>query len=606
MTKAFTIMKGNPYPGGITVLKDGSINIAIAMKNEECGIIIFKDKKEQKIKFNNSYRIGSLYCVNISGIDYTKAGKYCFFDGDTEFVDPYAKAVSGNEQYGKVAQKLYGCFASHDFEWGEDKPLLIPYSDSIIYQLHVRGFTKHSSSGVKNKGTFQGIVEKIPYLKELGITAIELMPAYEFLELEKKTVSDDRIPMSFCESEPVLNYWGYKQGYYFAPKASYAVGHNPVNSFKSMVKELHQNGIEVIMQFYFPDEIKKAYIAEVLRYWVCEYHVDGFRLKGDKIPADMIATDPLLKNTKLIYYGFPTGEIYGNTVPDFKNLAIASDNYMYDVRKFLKSDEGLVGNVLYHMKTNPRDLGIIHYITESNGFTLADLVSFDRKHNEDNGENNADGNPYNASWNCGVEGKTKKKPVLELRLKQQKNAFLFNLFTQSTPLILAGDEFSNSQKGNNNAYCQDNLISWLNWNDIGKNKELFEFVKDVIAFRREHTLLHKSKEYTMLDEKAYGYPDMSYHSEEPWKCSYDDLTRHFAIMYSGDYSDDEAEKNTFIYFAVNTHWIPHEFALPTLPAPMKWSLVYDTQSNDCRTDVELRKQDYVMVHERSIRVLIAK
>ena len=345
---------------------------------------------------------------------------------------------------------------------------------------------------------------------------------------------------------------------------------------------------------------------DVLRFWVCEYHVDGFHLKGDRIPNDMAASDPMLKETKLIYYGFPTGDIYGTKAPAYKNLAQCNDEYMYDIRKFLKSDERMMGKVLHHLKVNPKDQAVIHYVTESNGFTLHDLVSYDRKHNEDNGENNLDGNPYNASWNCGAEGKTKKKPVLELRLKQMKNAFLLNLFAQSTPMILAGDEFANSQKGNNNAYCQDNLISWLNWDDIDKNKELHSFVKDVIQFRKEHALLHRCKEYTMLDEAICGYPDLSYHSEEPWKCSYDDLTRHFGMMYCGNYSDDETEKDTFIYLAVNMHWIPHEFALPKLPEGIKWHLVYDTDSNENRTEKALKKQDAFVVNERSIQVLIAK
>jgi len=606
MTKQIITTKGNPYPSGVTVLRDGSLNISVAMNEKDCGIIIYAGSKEHKIPFDDSCRIGSLYCVNISGIDIKDSYEYCFYDGGKIFVDAYAKCVVGNEQYGKIAKKLRGAFYQEVFDWEGDKPLRTPFCDSLIYQMHVRGFTKHSSSGVVNKGTFEGVVEKIPYLQGLGVTAVELMPSYEFLELEEKVALDDRIPMAYQDTTPVLNYWGYKEGYYYAPKSAYAVDKNPVTSFKTMVKELHKAGIEVILQFYFPNEVSKSLIMDVLRFWVCEYHVDGFHLKGERIPNDMAAGDPMLKETKLIYYGFPTGDIYGTKLPAYKNLAQCNDDYMYDVRKFIKSDERMVGKVLHHMKVNPKDQAVIHYITESNGFTLHDLVSYDRKHNEDNGENNLDGNPYNASWNCGAEGKTKKKPVLELRLKQMKNAFLLNLFAQSTPMILAGDEFANSQKGNNNAYCQDNLISWLNWDDMDKNKELHSFVKDVIAFRKEHALLHKCKEYTMLDEAICGYPDLSYHSEEPWKCSYDDLTRHFGMMYCGNYSDDETEKDIFIYLAVNMHWIPHEFALPKLPEGVKWHLVYDTDSNAERMNKELKKQDSFTVNERSIQVLLAK
>ena len=606
MAQQIITTKGNPYPNGVTLQKDGSLNIAVSMSEMNCGMIVYAGNKEIRVPFDDSYRIGGLYCVNISGLEWKDTYEYSFFDGDKLFVDSYAKRIIGNEAYGKIAKKLRGTISREDFDWEEDIPLKTPYSESLIYQLHVRGYTKHSSSGVSNKGTFEGLTEKIPYIRDMGITAVELLPSYEFLELEEKVVLDERIPMAYQDTEPVLNYWGYKEGYYYAPKSSYAAEKNPVISFKNMVKAFHKAGIEVIMQFYFPNEFSKSVILDVLRYWVWEYHVDGFHLKGDRIPNDMVATEPLLKDTKLLYYGFPTGEIYGNKAPVYKNLAQCNDEYMYDVRKFIKSDERMMGKILHHMKVNPREQGIIHYITESNGFTLHDLVSYDRKHNEDNGENNLDGNPYNASWNCGAEGKTKKKQILDLRLKQMKNAFLLSMFTQSTPMILAGDEFANSQKGNNNAYCQDNSISWLNWADIDKNQEFHAFVKDIIAFRKEHALLHKKKEYTMLDELVCGYPDLSYHSEEPWKCPYDDLTRHFAMMYCGNYSDDAAEKNIFIYMAVNMHWVSHEFVLPKLPEGIRWHAVYDTHREGIRMNQVLEEQNMLTVKERSIQVLIAR
>ncbi len=608
MTNQIITSKGNPYPIGVTVLKDGSINIAVAMNSKDCGIIFYvgTPAKKMKVPFDSVCRIGGLYCVNISGISDKVNLEYMFYDGEDTFIDSYAGRIVGNEQYGKAPKRLLAAVYEDTFDWEQDKPLCIPYNDSLIYQLHVRGFTKHTSSGVDKKGTYEGLIEKISYLQELGITAVELLPCYEFLEMEDKVVLDERIPMAYQKTEPVLNYWGYKKGYYFAPKAAYAAGGDSVFSFKNLVKELHKAGIEVLMQFYFPNEISGAEIVDVLRYWVCEYHIDGFHLKGDRIPGDILASDPLLKETKLLYWGFPVNEVYGNNIPEYKNLAICREDYMYDMRRFLKSDERMLGNVLYHMKANPREQGIVHYFTEANGFTLYDLVSYDRKHNEENGENNLDGNPYNASWNCGAEGKTKKKPILDLRLKQMKNAFVLSLFSQSTPMILAGDEFANSQKGNNNAYCQDNTISWLNWNDINKNQELFSFVKDMIAFRKEHALLHRSSEYTMLDELAHGYPDLSYHSEDAWKCHYDDLTRHFGIMYCGKYSDSKDEEEIFIYLAVNMHWVPHDFALPKLPEGMKWYRIYDTDSKEIRTEIKLKSQTEFTVNERSIQVLMAK
>ena len=608
MKRQLRVLKGNPQPYGITPNGPNCINIAIAMGSDDCGIILYDKKRKEieKIAFDYSFCIGELYCVCIEGLD-IQDYEYRFYDADMIFVDAYARSVAGNENYGKLPVELTGKFYLDDFDWGEDVAPLIPFHNSLFYLLHVRGFTKHKSSQVTHKGTFEGLVEKIPYLKELGITAVELMPSYEFLELEERIVENERIPMAYRNEEPVLNYWGYKEGYYYAPKSAYAAdGKNPVHSFKTMVKAFHENGMEVLMQFYFPNSISGLHIVDVLRYWVCEYHVDGFHLMGDRIPTDVLANDPMLKRTKLIYYGFPVAENGHGKKLVYKNLAECRDEYMYDIRRFLKSDERMLGKVLHHMKTNPRGLARVHYVTETNGFTLADLVSFDRKHNMDNGENDMDGNPYNASWNCGAEGKTKKKPVLDLRMKQMKNAFLLSMFTQSTPLILAGDEFANSQNGNNNAYCQDNNISWLNWTDLEKQTELFGFVKEVIHFRKEHALLHRSTEYTMVDDLACGYPDLSYHSEEPWKCPYDDLTRHFGVLYCGDYSEDVNEKGTFIFLAVNTHWVDHEFVLPKLPKKMKWNTVFDTaKKGKTKIDTPI-KMNNIVVNERSIQVLIAE
>lgn len=608
MKRQLRVLKGNHQPYGITPDGENGINIAIAMESQDCGIILYDKKKKEteKIAFDPSFCIGELYCVRIEGIC-TQDMLYRFYDGGRIFVDTYARSIAGNETYGKLSEELMGRFTRDDFDWEGDETLQIPFCDSLIYLLHVRGFTKHASSHVAHRGTFEGLVEKIPHLKNLGITTVELMPAYEFLELEKSAVDNERIPMVYRKEEPVLNYWGYKAGYYYAPKSAYATDpHHPGTSFKNMVKAFHQNKMEVLMQFYFPNFVSGLYIVDVLRYWVCEYHVDGFHLMGERIPTEVLAKDPMLKRTKLIYYGFPAPEQRKSGTAFYKNLAQCRDEYMYDMRRFLKSDERMLGKVLQHMKTNPKDMATIHYITETNGFTLADLVSYDRKHNLDNGENDLDGNPYNASWNCGTEGRTRKKPILDLRMKQMKNAFLLSLFTQSTPLILAGDEFANSQNGNNNAYCQDNAINWINWNDQEKAQELYDFVKEAIAFRKAHAMLHRSTEYTLTDELAYGYPDLSYHSEEPWKCAYDDLTRHFGMLYFGAYSEDVKEKDTFIFLAVNMHWVEHEFVLPKLKEDKKWKVVFDTSIKKA-SKVELPvTENSIAVKERSIQVLVAE
>lgn len=594
------VKKGDAYQIGVTVLNDNSVNIAVAMDSEDCGLVLYhkKSDKVEKVAFPVEYQIGDMYCVNVSGFELAE-WNYNFYSNDEVIVDQYAKSIVDNTEYGEIPVDLKASFYTSNFDWEDDKTLMIPYHQSLFYLMHPRGFTKHKSSGVKNPGTFEGIVEKIPYLKELGVTGIILTPSYEFVEKEPVVMMQERIPLAYQEKEARLNYWGYKKGYYFSPKSGYCKkGVNASDEFKNMVKQLHKNGIEVIMQFYFSGGEKQATILKILQYWLLEYHVDGFHLLGDCVPDGVIATEPILKKTKLIYYGFPTDEIYRKKVPAYLNLAECRDEYAFDMRRFLKSDERSLRNVMHHVKAVPKRNGYVHYITEINGFTLADLVSYDRKHNEANGENNIDGNPYNASWNCGVEGKTKKKSILDLRKKQMKNAFALSLLTQSTPMLLMGDEFANSQQGNNNPYCQDNEITWLNWQDIESNQDLFTFVKRLIAFRKAYDILHGEKECTMQDVLECGYPDLSFHSEEAWKCECDDLTRHFAMLYH--------DENNFVFIAINMHWVNHDFALPKLPKGVVWERIFDTAVSEDKQGKPLKSGKKLSVSDRSIQVLVAK
>lgn len=610
------ISRGRPYPLGATI-QDRKINFAAVLQSkEECGVILYPKKggEEIRLPFEKSNRVGNIYCLEVTGIS-SREYTYNFYCGKKILTDPLAKVVYGNEKWGeKISPQLSAGLPELSFDWEEDKPLLTPYEDSILYLLHVRGFTKHVSSGVKKKGTFRGIAEKIPYFKELGITALELMPAYEFLELERpksREMTLSQVMNSYKENlqedSVKLNYWGFKNAYYFAPKASYAATARPDVEFKEMVKELHKNGIEVIMQFYFPNEVKGATILEVIKYWVCEYHIDGAHLMGERIPTALLATEPLLANTKLFYYDFPCGEIYENDkAPEYKNLASYKDDFMYAMRRFLKGDEDTMTGVLYHQKNNPLQTGVINYITNYSGFTLADLVSYERKHNEGNGEEDRDGNPYNESWNCGCEGKTRKKTVLALREKQVRNALVLLLGAQGTPMILSGDEFGNSQEGNNNPYCQDNAVSWLNWGDLKKNQQLFDFVKELIAFRKAHPILHRPEEFTMMDYIACGYPDLSYHEEEAWRLKADRLCRTVGIMYCGNYAKiSRTENDCFIYMAYNMHWEDHELALPGLPGDMEWIKVLDTAETAMETK-KLKSQKFAAVESRSIQILISQ
>lgn len=613
---------GRPYPLGVTT-QCGYTYFSVVMKDgKDCGIILYDKKtgKELRIPFSEQNKYGSIFSVAVKDLDIGRYA-YNFYDAGYVFTDPYAKVIKGHEKWGKCEEVIKGGFLAEGYDWEGDKPLKIAYSDSIIYCLNVRAFTRHKSSGINYKGTFRGITEKIDYLKELGITAIELMPSYEFDETEKdgKPLSMEDAARQFTRpldkesGGKKYNCWGYIEGYYFAPKAAFGAGKDTAAEFKDMVKALHRNGIEVIMQFYFPSTVKQGLMLEAVKYWVLEYHIDGIHLKGEKIPVQVIATEPLLADTKLFYHNFPYDEIYTDVeVPDYRNLASYNDDYMYAVRRFLKGDDNMVGCFLELQRRNPASYGVINYLTNYYGFTLADMVSYEKKHNEANGENNADGNDYNYTWNCGIEGATRKKGITELRLRQMKNALTMLFMAQGTPLIYSGDEFGNTRFGNNNPYCQDNETGFVKWNPTGTGRSILQYIKSLIVLRKSHPILRQPKEFKILDYIGCGYPDLSYHGEEAWRPELTNYSRHAGVMYCGFYAKrNKTEDDSFFYIAYNMHWIPHTFALPNLPKNMRWHLIADTGASEeitvSKGEVqEEEEQPYAEVNPRTIQIYISK
>lgn len=601
--------KGTPFPLGVQACQDG-INFAYVSTAENCGVVLFdkKTKKElMRLPFLKENRVGNVYTMFVKGIS-TQEIAYCFYEEDRLLPDERGRAFLGGIPYGSAKREQpvkLAVLPPAEYDWGEDRTQEIPYEDSIVYCLHVRGFTRHTSSGVKARGTFAGLTEKLPYLKELGVTTLELQPVYEFEEVESH-----RTENPFIEADrpaPVRkNYWGYTTGWYYSPKGSYADSKDAVTEFKDMVKSIHQSGMEVILQFYFTGKITVQEQLDILRHWVLEYHVDGFHLKGEQIRPEIPAEDPVLARTKLWYYEFGVPkQADGNTLEQERFLAEYKDAYRYDMRKFLKGDEGMLQTVLKHMRRNPAACGQINFLTNYDGFTLMDLVSYERKHNEDNGENNQDGNDYNASWNCGQEGPTRKKVILQLRMKQMKNALLLLFLSQGTPLLFMGDEFGNSQKGNNNPYCQDNGITWLNWKNLESGRELYTFVKGLIALRREHPVLHQSKELRLMDYGACGYPDASYHGEAPWKPDTSVYSRQVGIMYCGKYAYKSRNiPDDFFYAAYNMHWESHSFALPKLPKNMHWERCVASLPDVCTQPLE--ESSSVTIPGRCICLFISR
>lgn len=568
-----------PFPLGAHPIGQGKgIRVSFPSEDEECGVLIYHRGSNRLIKkhtFRPQDRLGSIRYGVVAGIDIEKI-TYLFYSGEKVFPDRWAYAYELRGKYGTphTPEDYRALAGGAPYDWGEDVCPRIPYEEAVCYGMHVRGFTMHSSSGVSARGTFAGIVEKLDYLQQLGITTIELQPVYEQTELlNAEALMQLGPPGQF--REPKLNYWGYQEGYYYAPKSAYAAG-DAVTEFKDLVKALHVRGMEIILQFYFPEHIPMGEIINVLRYWSWAYHVDGFHLMGGTLQMHVIAADPALSDRKLWYYDFPTEQIYGyEKIPAYRNLAVYNEGYQQDMRRFLKGDEGMLQAVTQRMRCNPRQKGVINYLTDYAGFTMMDMVSFDRKHNEDNGEDNRDGSDRNYSWNCGVEGPSRRKQILALRCRQLRNAFTLLMLSQGTPYFFMGDEFGRTQKGNNNPYCQDNATTWVNWGELDKKRELYEYVRELIWLRRRHSIFHLERECRLMDYRSCGSPDLSYHGLEAWRPAWEPYNRHIGMMLNSAYGR-EAEEGCW-YIAINMHWESHVFALPRLPKGQSWRMVLSTE-----------------------------
>ena len=559
-------VQGQPLPLGINISGD-HVNFSVAVpEGERCWLLLYRaGEEEPKERYEMTEAIGEVRFLALEGMDPADY-EYNYMIGGEVTVDPYARGLAGRDIWGKERDiqkhEVRGVLKNGRYDWEGDEPLKLPFHSIVAYSLHVRGFTKHTSSGVEKKGTFSGVVEKLPYLKDLGINQIQCMPVYEFEECGR-----------------FRNYWGYGPAYYFAPKSAYAASGDGERELKDMVKACHKEGIEVVLEMPFTGDTSKQLMEECLRYYCLEYHIDGFLLNPYVAPMDAIHTDPILKHTKILVHdtGFQTV-----------------------MRRFLKGDEGMVRDVMYWLRHQSETKEILNMITGQTGFTLRDLVSYDGKHNEANGEQNQDGPDYNYSWNCGAEGPSRKKAVTELRKNQTRNAFFLLLLAQGTPCILAGDEFGNTQKGNNNVYCQDNPVGWLDWSGLEKHPELHDFVKELIAFRKKHPVFWPEKEMTGMTYSKKGVPDVSYHGENAWRVPLEVSSRQLGVYYSGTDRTGEGDEDCFV--AYNMHWLEHTFALPALPRGKKWYRIASTQEGILDKAEPLEDQKFAEVKERTIMI----
>lgn len=659
----------------------GGVNFTIHTHGAtSCELLLFHRKAEEPyavIPFPESYRIGFCYSMIVFDLDieefeyaYRLDGPYdekkgLRFDKNKILLDPYARAVTGQSQWGHVNNAQHGYRArvvQSNFDWGDQRHHSIPMEDLIIYELHVRGFTMDESSGVKHHGTFEGLREKIPYLKELGINAVELMPIFEFDEMRDVRLIDEN---------ELIDFWGYNPVSFFAPNTSYcsSMEYNREGlELKTLIKDLHDNGIEVILDvvfnhtaegnefgpcFFFkgfdnniyymltPDghyynfsgcgntlncnhPVVRDMILECLRYWVIEYRVDGFRFdlasilgrNDDGTPLSQppllrsLAFDSILGNVKLIAEAWDAGGLYQvGSFPSWKRWAEWNGRYRDDMRRFLKGDDFLARTAAARITGSP-DLydpayrggnASINFLTCHDGFTLYDLYSYNQKHNEANGWGNTDGADDNNSWNCGVEGETDDPAILALRKRLMKNACAVLLCSRGTPMFLSGDEFADTRYGNNNPYCQDNLISWLDWSLLKKNKDLFDFFQYMIQFRKDHPVIRKDLEPSYL-----GVPAMSTHGPTPDETNFSGDSHVVCVRFAG--YNEATQKEDLVYLAVNSGWFPVTLTLPELPEHYKWKVAVNTGDPKCQffhKNSMPTVESKIFLGERSVIIFVA-
>lgn len=595
----YKIKSGNPLQLGAVKTNDG-INFALMVNGREhkpCSVILYEKgtlKVAAEIAFSEEMWYGNICTMCIQGISLNNFD-YNYRVGNKVITDPYAAIINGGNVFGEndVKKKTSSVYVDK-FNWGDDRKPMTAFSDTVIYRLHVRGFTMHRFSKVRKKGTFAGITEKIDYLKELGITMIELMPAYEF---------NENVDMP----EGKVNYWGYTSADYLMPKIAYSHkkdARSAIQEFKSMVKEMHRNHIEVCMEFYFDKSVSPAYMIDCFRYWVINYHIDGIHCNMSDDIKGAVSADPYLSHTKIISYGFDNDEFSVN-----KHLGEANRVFMNIGRRFLKGDEGMVKEMAFRIRYNKDFATPVNYMANNDSFTMMDMVSFSTKHNEENGEDNKDGTDDNYSWNCGFEGLTKRKKIYDFRIKQIKNAMCMLMLSQGAPMLYAGDEFGNSCNGNNNPYCQDNETSYLDWRLVNKNSELFDFVKMLIQFRKEHNILHLDKQMQLRDYRSLGMPDMSFHSDKTWTMDNDISGRQLGVMLYGKYCKmfkKSEEEN--IYIAFNMHWETKKLGLPIAGKSKEWKIAFSTDDVN-KIVIDGRKVKFARSIElppRSVAVLVSE
>lgn len=604
--KKITVWPGYNGVLGLTQTADGFQAAVDKKQAKEVSLRLYDPKDKtivDEIFFPKESCIGQIASVQLTGIR-CFPWLYTFVLDGKEIPDPFAGIIYGREVFG--TDRIEGCLCGYlQPKYAARESQYLAAQDTLLYKLHVRGCSMDASSGVRRKGTFAGVKERLGYIRELGMSGLVLMPCYDFFERKPhRTIGKYEVPE---EMAGPVNYWGYTDGFYFAPKASYCYGKNPQKEFADLVQAAHSAGLAVYMEFYFGKEATVALISRVLLFWKQQYGVDGFAIFGPAIPVSELGKHPALTSTRLIF-SYADEQIYGEDKPVFRHVATADNHFQCCVRSYMKSDENQLHAFMQASRSNPPYIERVNYVASHDGFTLQDTVSYDFRHNEANGEDNRDGSWQNYSWNCGEEGPSRKKQILSLRTIQKKNALMMLYLAQGIPMLYAGDECGNSQQGNNNAWCQDNPLGWVNYSRKKADKSFLQFVRQLIAFRRAHPVFSMEKQPRNTDYQAKGAPDLSYHSARAWVVGTEPADRSVGMLYNGAYVETETEK--YLYVIYSMYWGEADFALPTLDSGWQWCLLADTRREETFIAVgqeeHLPDQKMVKVTGRCVQIYCAR
>lgn len=593
----FQICSGNQGETGVTKQKDIISFSRQAAENSICYLLLYPKDNSQtlRIPMEAKGNCDTMYSVGIQGLDW-KNYDYNFEVNGEEVTDIYARKITGREIWAddsrrpgeqaaeifvplrekrktsqvrglpeskQTAAKIKSSFYFSEFKWKDTGYQGIKKEDMVIYKLHVRGFSMGMQGESSQHGTLEAVERKLGYFKNLGITTLLFMPVYEFEEILLLDKSKEQL-----RPKDLINCWGYTAGHYFAPKASYlGKGCNPDN-LKRLIQKMHQMQMECILEFYFPPKTNPYLIIDVLRYWHKEYHVDGFRVLGKPEVAELLAHDTRLSGCKLLFEGFRE-ELAGDSQRFGPKLFSYNDGFLYGARRILNRQGGSIYEFACQMRRQQEYQGFINFVAENNGFTLWDTFSYEHKHNEQNREDNQDGIDWNFSGNCGQEGISRNRQVNELRKRQVKNALAVVFLAQGVPMLWMGDECANSQRGNNNAYCQDNETGWKEWKRSAAVSRLTDYVGQLARIRREFPALRSPRPFKLQDYQNKGYPDLSYHSDGAWKMDFSMNRAFIGMFYAGAYTGAKES----LYAAYNFQSVPQKFALP---GGMEWELLLDT------------------------------